>query len=353
MSTSKKRSLVSLQQSWFSKTRKILSSPYPTPSPSPPLRAALFTSTKEHKNGNSGSQSPEQGVVFQLTHPETGTAPGDHQTPVIQTSTTKPLSESTQTLWQPTSPSTASSKRRKSAGPREISAPKRFDPKDMRRSTTISQSICQKCSSCVSRTLVGPGWRIETKPRSPELCFTSTLPLYSEFLHSPLRTGRSFTIYYEGQIERTSEDTVCLALGYVAGKDRTLRMPGLEHGSIGIDCRDGRVYANGKHIRGLETEPFEPRQRLGVGMTFSTEVGNISQATSLITNSSIDVELFLTRDGKEIGTWNLQEVFEEDTSSFMGLEGLHDLYPAIGTLKDVVVDIWFDRKFWDYTARSV
>jgi len=130
-------------------------------------------------------------------------------------------------------------------------------------------------------------------------------------------------------------------------------MPGLEHGSIGIDCRDGRVYANGKHIRGLETEPFEPRQRLGVGMTFSTEVGNISQATSLITNSSIDVELFLTRDGKEIGTWNLQEVFEEDTSSFMGLEGLHDLYPAIGTLKDVVVDIWFDRKFWDYTARSV
>lgn len=93
-------------------------------------------------------------------------------------------------------------------------------------------------------------------------------------------------------------------------------MPGLEEGSIGIDCRDGRVYANGKHIQGLETEPFEPRQRLGVGMTF----------------------------------W---EVFEEGTSSFIGLEGLHDLYPAIGTLKDVVVKIWFDEKSWDYNARSV
>jgi hypothetical protein len=70
-------------------------------------------------------------------------------------------------------------------------------------------------------------------------------------------------------------------------------------------------------------------------------------------NSSINVELFLTRDGKEIGTWNLREVFGEHSSSFVGLEGLHDLYPAIGTLKDVVVDIWFDRKFWDYTARRV
>jgi hypothetical protein len=332
-STSKKRSLVSLQSSWFSKTRKRLSSPYPTPSPSPPLRAATFTSTEEAQNEHNTSPSPES-PVFSLTAPEI--VPGDHS---------------------PGIPVIPPSKRRKSVGLREISAPKRFNPKDMRRSIANSQSICQKCSSFVSRTLVGPGWRIETKPRSPELCFTSTLPLYSEFLHSPLRTGRSFTIYYEGQIERTSEDTVCLALGYVAGKDRTLRMPGFEHGSIGIDCRDGRVYANGKHIRGLKTEPFEPRQRLGVGMTFSKRVGDISQVTSssasLVMNSSINVELFLTRDGKEIGTWNLREVLGEHSSSFVGLEGLHDLYPAIGTLKDVVVEIWFDKKFWDYTARSV
>ena len=194
-----------------------------------------------------------------------------------------------------------------------------------------------------------------TKPRSPESCFTTVRPLYSANHHSPLVTGRSFTIYFEGEIRGNSDDAVCLALGFVAGRDRAFRMPGLERWSIGIHCRDGRLYMNNNVVENVARGAFEPGQQLGIGMTFSVsgddDRGTDDAQAPTVSSSSIGVELFLTRDGEEVGSWNLRDQLgQSEALSFEGLGGAHDLYGAVGTSGDVNADILFEGKDWMYGA---
>lgn len=198
----------------------------------------------------------------------------------------------------------------------------------------------------ISQILPEPGWRIATKPRSREHCFTSALPLYSANLHSPLRTAAPFTIYFEGEIlPGNTEDNVHLALGFVAGKDRVLRMPGFERGTIGFQCRDGRLCVGNNVLKDAKTAAFEPGNLLGFGMTLSkSEMGSSS-------SPAIDAEIFVTREGSLIGTWKLQDL-GENTAVLEGFEGGHDIYAAVGTSREVHVDILFERKDWQYAPAA-
>jgi hypothetical protein len=202
---------------------------------------------------------------------------------------------------------------------------------------------------CISQILPEPGWRITTKPRSREFCFTSPLPLYSANLHSPLHTGKKFAIYFEGEIlPGNSEDTVCLALGFVAGKDRVSRMPGFECGSIGIQCRDGHLYVGNSLLKNTRTVVFEPGDQLGFGITFSESRKNTQQNMVSTPSPSVDTEIFVSRDGSLIGKWNLQDLAGQSDSLY-GFEGEHDLYAAVGTSREVNVDILFEEKDWKFT----
>jgi hypothetical protein len=179
-----------------------------------------------------------------------------------------------------------------------------------------------------------------TRSRGLDFCCASVLPLYSSHLHSPLRTGKSYTIYFEGEIQPGySEDVICLALGFVAGDDRVSRIPGFERGSIGMQCRDGSFHVGNNPVQNASARAFRPGDQIGFGMTFSnSRIGTLSASTS-----SIDVELFATRDGNKIGPWALENLVGQ-SDTLRGFDGNHDLYAAVGTTREVKAHIWFDRK---------
>jgi hypothetical protein len=126
-------------------------------------------------------------------------------------------------------------------------------------------------------------------------------------------------------------------------------MPGLERGSIGVNFRDGGLYVNRQLLaKGI----CKPVEQVGIGMTFSKSDVNVKEVddvqSSAVSSPSISVEVFLARDGKKAGSWNLGELRDAGSLAFEGLEGNHDLYAAVGTLKEVNVDILFDKKDWRY-----
>ncbi|KAF4611345.1 hypothetical protein G7Y89_g15668 [Cudoniella acicularis] len=342
-----KRSLVS---GWFSRKRPRFSFPYPTPSPSPPPSRdfSAIDKTSETRMSLNVNTNPN---IREERHIGSGADTTRISTITSAASASPILGQPTQ-QYGPTCSTPIQRRRGSSVKVRGISDAKPFDAKDMQNPLVFSQSRCNEYRSCVSRILLRPRWRIETWPRSGKMCFTTTFPIYSALLQSPILTGKSFTVYYEGQIERTSEDVVYVSVGYVAGKERNLHLPGFERGSIGINCRDGRIYVNGTMIPGIKTAPFQPRQRLGLGMTFSKKIYdanlNDSSSSASIASSAQNIGMFLTRDGKKLGTWNLQEILGQDRLTFEGFDGSRDLYPAVGTLRDVVVHVLFGRDDWEY-----
>lgn len=248
-------------------------------------------------------------------------------------------------------------RRRSSMRMPEIQPPQDFTAKELARPLVLSRPSCPIRVGRVSRAHPEPGWRVATRPRSPESCFTTTRPMYSAWRHSPHVTGRPFTIYYEGEIRPgNSEDGVCLSLGFVAVRDRASLMPGFERGSVGVHCRDGGLYVNNILLKNAATAAFEPGQQVGIGITFSMSDCNAQQVddaqSSTVSSSSIKVEVFLSRDGKKAGSWNLRELRQLGGLPLEGLEGTHDLYAAVGTSREVNVDILFEKRDWRYDAEA-
>ncbi|KAI9785345.1 MAG: hypothetical protein M1839_000363 [Geoglossum umbratile] len=249
------------------------------------------------------------------------------------------------------------------ARPRRILPPQDFAPKDFQGPPALSRPRCPNRGCRISQPyLLWPGWRVTTQSRSPESCFITSIPLYSARFHSPLDTDRPFTVYFEAAIRLgngNDEDGVCLALGFVAGRDRACRMPGFEQGSIGIHCRDRQLYLNNCPVENTGSAPFEPGQHLGIGMTFSRRDGETQQVDDahaqlpLASSSSINVEVFLSRDRKKAGCWNLKDFLGKlDGLPLEGLEGNHDLYAAVGTVGKADVDIYFNCEDWRARDKS-
>jgi len=164
-------------------------------------------------------------------------------------------------------------------------------------------------------------------------------------------TGKPFTAYFEGEIRPgDSEDAIRLALGFVAGDDEVSKMPGCERWSIGIQCSEGQLFVNGDGVDSAQTGAFGPGQQLGIGLTYA--VSNSVRQTedsgvSIASPTSINVEVFVTRDGKKIGNWNLCDQLRGPGGlSFEGLEGQHDLYAAVGTVGEANIDILLEQRDW-------
>lgn len=107
---------------------------------------------------------------------------------------------------------------------------------------------------------------------------------------------------------------------------------------------------NGNAVESVHTAAFEPGQRLGVGLNYAISNGiQQSEDNGISTDSppSIDIEVFITRDGKKIGGWKLcDQLKESEGLLFEGLEGRHDLYAAVGTFGEANVDILFKKRNW-------
>ncbi|KAM7209005.1 SPRY domain containing protein [Naviculisporaceae sp. PSN 640] len=191
-----------------------------------------------------------------------------------------------------------------------------------------------------SLTWRAPGiWSAKTDSRSLDSCIIGYPPMYSVTQHSPLASpsGKK-TIYYEVFVKKDgNHGDVCLALGYTALPYPSFRMPGWHRGSLAVHGDDGHKFINDRWGGKSFTEPFKRGERYGIGMTFTAA------------NVRVEVDIFFTRQGREIGRWNLHEEGDsEQDLPVTGLEGFHDLSCAIGTYTGVDFDIIFDPNNWLY-----
>lgn len=197
-----------------------------------------------------------------------------------------------------------------------------------------------------SLTYSAPGlWTGHTTRDACDSTIIAYPPLYAVTLHSPLaphnaQAGGFKTIYYEVQLtsaRNRPQGDICVALGFTALPYPSFRMPGWHRGSLAVHGDDGHKFINDRWGGKAFTEPFVRGDRYGVGMTFRAVHGRI------------EVEVFFTRQGGEVGRWNLHE--ETDAQQDLpvtGLEGYHDLSCAVGTSGETGWEVVLDPKRWLY-----
>ena len=223
-------------------------------------------------------------------------------------------------------------------------------------------------------------WKGSTRPESKEACLLTSFPLYFACADSPLNTEARKTVYFEIKIRaidrRRSNDESSIALGYCSIPYPAWRMPGWERGSLGVrmycsesfsplcsansaiptDGDDGRKYVNDSWGGKNFTSAFREGETIGLGITFSVPDLSTMDAPPPVIGTMLraqsKVEVFMTRDGKIEGGWNLHEELDADNDrGIEGLEGDFDLYGAIGTYGQVQFDVNFNRRDWRWQPR--
>ncbi len=197
-------------------------------------------------------------------------------------------------------------------------------------------------------------WRCRTHRSCKDSSILSNLPLYCATIDSPLRTGLPKTVYFEIKVlglNRNmlsfSEADAGIAIGFVAPPYPTFRLPGWERGSLGVHGDDGHRYVNDPTGGHDFTAPFKPGETVGIGMRFSVPAQPPSYGEA---PQELDIEVFFTRNGKVVGSWNGHEELDAKKSvgGNVGLRGECDLFPAIGVFGGVDFDVFFGRNQWLY-----
>ena len=196
-------------------------------------------------------------------------------------------------------------------------------------------------------------WKGRTWTGTRDSCLLTTVPLYAALHHSPLRTGKTKTIYFEllihGLGRGDGADECTVAVGFCAQPYPAFRMPGWQRGSLAVHSDDGRRFVNDMWGGKDFTAPFKVGDVVGIGMTFAVpenppEYGAAPQATP-----SVKANVIFTRNGKHEGGWDVYE--ELDASGDLdakGLDGQVDLYAAVGVFGGVDFQVFFNSKDWKF-----
>lgn len=195
-----------------------------------------------------------------------------------------------------------------------------------------------------------------TKAGSKDSCLLTSFPMYFACADSPLSTEASKTIYFEIKIRSKSRgrgsDESSIAIGYCGIPYPTWRMPGWERGSLGVHGDDGRKYVNDSFGGKDFTSAFNMGETVGLGMTFSIANSSAASAARAASGTKMKVGVFLTRDGREAGSWDLHEELDADNDlGVEGLEGDFDLCGAVGVFGGIDFDVFFNSKDWLYRPR--
>ncbi|PYH42173.1 SSH4 family protein [Aspergillus saccharolyticus JOP 1030-1] len=191
-------------------------------------------------------------------------------------------------------------------------------------------------------------WAGSTDPRNRDSILTTNLPLYFALVDSPLRTNKTKLIYFEvkflghgGRSNSRFVESSGFSIGYVAKPYPSWRSPGWERGSLGIFSDDGCRFVNDSWGGKTFTSEFRQGQTVGLGMVFPRSCER----------NSLDVSVFFTRDGDEVGAWDLAEERDEDSGGVQKLEGNFDLYGAVGLFGVVDIAVEFNPTAWLWTPQ--
>jgi len=201
-------------------------------------------------------------------------------------------------------------------------------------------------------TALRPGlWRGRSRDGCNDCTITTALPLYFATVDSPAVSGRPRITYFEvkllalyGKTRPGSDDACGFSIGFVAQPYPTWRSPGWERGSLGVFSDDGCRFVNDSFGGKPFTTSFQRGETIGLGIRF--EGPRTTTATNQSHRSVLPVyqtRVFLTRDGREVGSWDLHEEVDQDAGGVEGLEGNFDLYGAIGIFGGVEFQVCFDQ----------
>ena len=199
-------------------------------------------------------------------------------------------------------------------------------------------------------------WRGSTRPGSNDACLLTSFPLYFAYTDSPLNTEASKTIYYEirlrslGRAQDNCESSI--AIGYCGIPYPAWRLPGWERGSLAVHGDDGRKYVNDSFGGKDFTSAFQVGETIGLGMNFSISNSSTEFARQEAMGARTKVEVFITRDGRKAGSWNLHEELDADNDlGVEGLEGDFDVYGAVGIFGGTEFDVFFNSRDWLWQPR--
>lgn len=159
---------------------------------------------------------------------------------------------------------------------------------------------------------------------------------------SPMVTERAKTIYFEVTINKFHRrpfggDASGFSVGIVAQPYPSWRSPGWDRASVGVFSDDGCRFVN-DNLGGKDfTSAFRTGETVGLGMTFSLPAATAAQQKP-------HVRVFFTRNGTEVGGWDLHEELDSEAEGVYGLEGDFDLYAAVGVFGGVDVEVKFDQE---------
>lgn len=193
------------------------------------------------------------------------------------------------------------------------------------------------------------------RPPPPEDQIHMTrLPIYFAALSNPLLSTRQqqgtptpYIAYFEiTPIAFTSPDAT-VSLGYAAKPYPTWRQPGWHRASVGVHSDDGRRYTNDSWGGRDFVSPFRIGESLGLAIAFYPEAvevagGTVSDSQVRSTLPRCKTKVWFTRNGTVENSWDMDE--ERDAERDEGTAGLYgdvDLYAAIGTYGDVVLEVRF------------
>jgi hypothetical protein len=204
----------------------------------------------------------------------------------------------------------------------------------------------------------GPGsgtWTVRTDRRAGDCCLIGYPHAYLVQRDSPLATGRAKTVYFECRVGSSLGEEAGLAVGFQALPYPPFRMPGWHRGSLAVHGDDGHKYVNDRWGGKDFTGPFGKGEVVGIGMVLSPVGGVVPSGVKGDGDGKgkgkgaegIQVEVFFTRGGREVGRWDMHESldFEKDLP-ITGLEGFHDLTVAIGTYGAVTAEVVLDPSRW-------
>lgn len=206
-----------------------------SPSPHGSFQSSIFTRTSTPTKSPSSSPNEDKDVV--LSSQDLAMANRRLLKNVKKTASADDLSQKARRCQQRAYRTSPKPARRQSTCSRlrQLCEPQTFWPEEFEDPPSLS--LPEGLVGKIWQPRPSPGWRIETKHRDPELCIPTVLPAYSAILHSPSATKHSHMVYVEAEKRpRHGEDGMeCLMLGFVAGGDRVLKMPGHERWSIGFN----------------------------------------------------------------------------------------------------------------------
>ena len=199
-------------------------------------------------------------------------------------------------------------------------------------------------------------WKGSTRAGSKDSCLLTSSPIYFAYADSPLWTRNTKTIYFEVKVRSLGRgrgaDESSIALGYCAMPYPTWRLPGWERGSLAVHGDDGRRYVNNTYGGKDFTSPFEAGDTVGLGMTFAIADNVAGYEAQPKPEAMIKVEVFFTRNGRRGESWDLHEELDKDQDLGVdGLDGLLDLYCAVGTFGGTDFDVSFNQRDWLWQPR--